>query len=314
MSNKAIRDIYGETLAAEGAYNQNVVVLDADVSVSTKSCLFGKRFPERFFNVGIAESAMGSIAAGMGASGLKVFANAFAAFISTIGLCPIKGMIAYDNLDVKIVGTYGGVSNSFDGASHHANEDLAIMRSIPNMTVLVFSDAIQTRELIKTMVHEHIGPAYLRSAKQSPPEIYTETDTFPIGKGRIVREGNDITIIACGLMVHEAVKAAEMVKTKMIDVRVVDMYSIKPIDSELILHSALHTRGIITVEEHNIIGGLGGAVAEVLMANQECVPFTMIGINDVFTQSGSYEDLLSKFGLNSQHIADQIIKLADRCS
>ncbi len=306
MSDKALRDIYGETLAEIGKANEKVVVLDADVSGSTKSCIFGQKYPERFYNVGIAESNMISMAAGFAAYGKTPVANTFAVFMSTIGLCPLREMISYDNLNVKLVGTYGGMSNAFDGATHHANEDLAIMRVLPNLSVIVFSDPIQTKALVREAICNHIGPVYLRSSRQAPPQIYKDDTAFSIGKGAIIKDGKDITVIACGMMVHEAIKAANELEKDQISVRVVDMYSVKPIDRDLILKCVKETKRIITIEEHNIHGGLGGAVSEVLAENGTNISFHRMGIKDVHTQSGDYQDLLRKFGLDAQSIIDQI--------
>ena len=294
---KAIREVYGTVLAELGETNKDIVVLDADLSGSTKSAIFGKKFPERFFNMGIAESDMVSTAAGMASVGKIPFVNTFTVFLTTIGLIAARGQVCYGNLNVKFGGAYCGMSDAFDGASHHATEDLAVMRGLPNMRIIVPSDAASTRWATKYAA-ETYGPMYLRLSRDVYPDLYDEDAEFEMGHGAIVRDGSDVTVIACGLMVHTAITAAEMLAEKGISVRVVDMYSIKPIDKELILRCAEETGAIVCAEEHNIYGGLGGAVAEVLAYAGAGVPTEFVGIQDTFTESGPYKELLRKYGVD----------------
>ena len=259
---KSIREVYGTVLAELGDTNENIVVLDADLSGSTKSGIFAKAHPERHFNMGIAESDMVATAAGLSTTGKIPFVNTFTVFLTTLGLISARAQVCYGNLNVKFGGAYCGMSDALDGATHHATEDIAVMRSLPNMTVLVPSDAASTRWATKYAVDTY-GPMYLRLSRDVYPDLYDENTKFECGKGAIVRDGTDVTVIACGILVHKAIEAAEQMAERGVSVRVVDMYSIKPIDRELILRCAQETGAIVTAEEHNVIGGLGGAVAEV---------------------------------------------------
>jgi transketolase len=300
---KEIRQAYGEALVKYGENNQNVVVLDADVSSSTKSCLFGNRFPERFFNVGIAEANMMSMAAGLATVGKIPFVNTFAVFITSIGLISARAFGSYSHIPVKMAGAYGGLSDAFDGPSHHSVEDIAIMRSLPNYKVYVASDVVLTDWLVKNAI-EDPNPMYIRLSRDSMPDLYSEGTQFTDGKGIVVREGKDATIIACGLMVSTAVAAAEQLEKEGISVRVVDMFCIKPLDTQLILRCAKETGAIISAEEHSVIGGLGGAAAETLCVNAAVVPMGFVGIQDTHGECGPYKTLLKAYGLD----ADSIIK------
>jgi len=308
---KAIREVYGTVLAELGEKNKNIVVLDADLSGSTKSGIFGKAFPERFFNMGIAESNMVATAAGLSTIGKIPFVNTFTAFLSTLGLIATRAQVCYGNLNVKLGGAYCGMSDAFDGATHHALEDMAIMRSLANMTLVVPSDAASTRWATQ-FASEHKGPVYLRLSRDVYPDLYAEDAKFELGKGAIVRDGNDVTVIACGLLVHKAIEAAEKLAQDGISVRVVDMYSIKPIDKELILKCANETGAIVTAEEHNIYGGLGSAVSEVLAWAGAGVPTEFVGIQDTFTESGPYKQLLAKYGVDADGVAKGIEKVLKR--
>ena len=257
---KSIREVYGTVLAELGDTNENIVVLDADLSGSTKSGIFAKAHPERHFNMGIAESDMVATAAGLSTTGKIPFVNTFTVFLTTLGLISARAQVCYGNLNVKFGGAYCGMSDALDGATHHATEDIAVMRSLPNMTVLVPSDAASTRWATKYAVDTY-GPMYLRLSRDVYPDLYDENTKFECGKGAIVRDGTDVTVIACGILVHKALEAAEQMAERGVSVRVVDMYSIKPIDRELILRCAQETGAIVTAEEHNIYGGLGSAVA-----------------------------------------------------
>ena len=284
---KSIREVYGTVLAELGGANENIVVLDADLSGSTKSGIFGKAHPERHFNMGIAESDMVATAAGLATTGKIPFVNTFTVFLTTLGLISARAQVCYGNLNVKFGGAYCGMSDALDGATHHATEDIAVMRALPNMTVLVPSDAASTRWATKYAVDTY-GPMYLRLSRDVYPDLYDENTKFECGKGAVVRDGTDVTVIACGILVHKALEAAEQMAARGVSVRVVDMYSIKPIDRELILRCAQETGAIVTAEEHNIYGGLGSAVAEVLAWGGAAAPTEFVGIPDTFTETGKY--------------------------
>jgi len=308
---KAIREVYGSVLAELGETNENIVVLDADLSGSTKSAIFGKAHPERFFNMGIAEQNMVATAAGMSTVGKIPFVNTFTVFLTSLGLISARDQICYSNLNVKFGGAYCGMSDALDGASHHATEDIAIMRALPNMRVVVPSDAASTRWATKLAVDTY-GPMYLRLSRDVYPDLYAEDASFELGKGAVVREGGDVTVIACGLLVHKAIEAAEMLAERGISVRVVDMYSIKPIDKELILKCAAETGAIVCAEEHNVFGGLSSAVAEVLAWGGAGVPTEYVGIQDVFTESAPYKELLAKYGVDANGVIAGIEKALKR--
>lgn len=298
---RSIRDVYGDMLVKYGRDNENIVVLDADVSGSTKSAGFGKAYPERFFNVGIAEANMVAMAAGLSTTGKIPFANTFAVFMTSIGLIGARAFGSYSKLNIKLMGAYGGMSDALDGPTHHAIEDLAIMRSLPNFEVLVATDEVQTEWLIQHAI-EHKGPMYIRLSRDAAPDVYKPGAKFEAGKGNVVRDGDDVTIFACGIMVGNAMAAAENLAKKGIECRVVDLFSIKPIDADLIVESAKKTGAVVTAEEHNIIGGLGSAVAEVLVSRMSCVPVEFIGLDDTHAECGPYPELLCKYGLDSDSI------------
>ncbi len=308
---KSIRDVYGETLKKYGEINKDIVVLDADVSSSTKSGVFGKAYPDRFYNCGIAEYAMMGMAAGMARCGKIPFVNTFAVFLTTIGAQAARAALSYSGLNVKMCGGYGGLSDAYDGATHHALEDIAMMRTLPGMTVMVASDAQITDWMVKKAI-ETDGPMYIRLSRDASPDCHPENAEFELGKGMVVREGTDVTVIACGLMVSTAIAAAEMAAEKGISVRVVDMFTIKPIDAELIAKCAKETGAIVTAEEHNIIGGLGGAVAEALVQAECRVPMELVGVKDTHAESGAYKDLLKKYGLDADAVLAAIEKAVAR--
>ncbi len=303
MKKGDMRESYGEALRELGAINKNIVVVGADTTQSLKSSLFGNKYPERFFNVGIAESNAISIAAGLSLVGKIAYTSTYAAFIPGKCVDQIRNAIAFPNLNVKIVVSHGGLSVGPDGASHQQLEDIAIMRAIPNMRVLIPSDAIATKKLTYLIANID-GPFYMRIARPSSPIIYNENEEFELGKAKLLRDGNDITLIACGLMVYEALEAANTLKSLGISASVIDMFSIKPIDKEAIIKAA-NTNGIITIEEHNIYGGLGSAVAEVLCENKP-VRLKRIGVEDKFGESGEADELLDKYGLKARHIVERI--------
>ncbi|MCG8502315.1 MAG: transketolase family protein [Firmicutes bacterium] len=308
---KAIRDAYGEVLAKLGEENDNIIALEADVGSSSKSILFGKKYPDRYFNVGIAEANMAAMAAGFAAAGKIPFVNTFAAFMVLRAGDPVRSLIAYTNLNVKLAGTYAGLSDSYDGASHHAIADIAFMRALPNMTVISVADAVET-ELATRAAAAFEGPVYLRLSRAEVPIIFNkENYHFEIGKGVLLTQGDDVTIAATGYMVQKAVEAAERLKANGVRARVVNMHTIKPIDRELLIRCARETGAVVTVEEHNIYGGLGSAAAEVL-SKEYPVPMEVVGIEDTFTESGDYEQLLKKYGLSVENIMHSVKKIMKR--
>ena len=306
MSSKLMfnpRNAYGEALIELGEKHKNLVVLDADLSKSTKTIMFAKKFPERFFEMGIAEANMISTAAGLASCGKIPFVSTFAVFATGRVYDQIRMDVAYSRANVKIFATHGGISVGEDGASHQMIEDIALMRALPNMTVLAPSDATQTKKIVHLMA-ETKGPMYARVGRADAPVIYSEKDLeeLKIGKGIVVEDGKDITFIATGTMVEPALESKKILKEKGISARVIDMHTIKPLDEKLVLKCAKETKGIITAEEHSIIGGLGAAVAEILAENNVQTRFLRIGIKDVFCESGSPAELWEKYELNEKHM------------
>lgn len=304
MSKIATRDAYGKALVKLGDINNNVVVLDADLSKSTKTYDFGKTYPDRFFNMGIAEQNLIGAACGFATAGKIPFASSFAMFASGRAFEIIRNSVCYPNLNVKICATHAGITVGEDGASHESVEDISIMRSIPNMTVLVPADGVEAEKMIFEAANVY-GPMYVRLGRSAVDTIFTEEYKFEIGKGTVLTEGDDVSIIACGIMVNEAIKASEELKKEGINARVINMSTIKPIDKELIIKSAKETKAIVTAEEHSIIGGLGSAVSEVLA--EECpTVLKRVGIKDVFGESGNPNDLLEKYGLTYKDIINSV--------
>jgi transketolase len=304
------RDAYGETLMELGGKLPNIVVLDADLSKSTKTILFAKKYPERFFEMGIAEANMISAAAGLASCGKVPFASTFAVFATGRVYDQIRMDVAYSEANVKIFATHGGISVGKDGASHQMIEDLTLMRVLPNMTVLAPSDATQTRRLVELMATTN-GPMYARIGRANSPVLYTKEDLkdIEIGKGLMTKNGSDATIIACGTMVDQAVDAQEQLAKEKVSTRVIDMHTIKPLDERLILKCVKDTNAIVTVEEHSVIGGLGGAVSEVLAEHGSSIPFKRIGVQDMFCESGEPDELFDKYGLSTRHIMKTVKKL-----
>lgn len=302
MSMIATRDAYGEVLAELGAENENVVVLDADLSGSTKTSGFAKKFPERFFNMGIAEANMIGTAAGLAAAGKIPFASTFAIFAVGRAWEQVRQSVAYPKANVKIVATHSGVTVGEDGGSHQAIEDIAIMRAVPNMTVIVPADGVETKLAIRAAA-AYKGPVYVRLGRNKVQTVVPEGFKFEIGKGVTLREGRDLTIIGTGLMTAQALAAAEQLQAAGISAKVLHIATIKPLDEELILAAARETGAIVTCEEHSIVGGLGGAVAE-LLAEKCPTPLTRLGIKDRFGLSGKAEDLLKYFGLLADNVVD----------
>ncbi|MGD9679289.1 MAG: transketolase family protein [Vulcanibacillus sp.] len=304
MTSMATRDAYGKALVEVGKSNPNVVVLDADLSKSTKTADFLKVFPERFFDMGIAEANMIGTAAGLATAGKIPFVSTFALFGSLRVGDQIRNSLCYPNLNVKIAVTHSGLTLGEDGASHQAIEDIAMMRAIPNMTVIVPADGEETKQVIKA-VTEYYGPVYIRLGRPKVPMVFTEDYKFEIGKGVTVKDGLDVTVIAIGVMLSPALEAAKQLEQEGVSVRVINMSTIKPIDKEIIIKAAKETKGIVTVEEHNILGGLGGAVAEVVSESMPTI-VKRVGVEDTFGESGTPDELLEKYGLTKEHIIEKI--------
>jgi len=302
MSMIATRDAYGEALAKLGEENRNVVVLDADLSGSTKTSLFAKKFPERFFNMGIAEANMIGTAAGLAAAGKIPFASTFAIFAVGRAWEQVRQSVAYPKANVKIVATHSGVTVGEDGGSHQSVEDIAIMRAVPNMTVIVPADGVETALAIQAAA-DFKGPVYVRLGRNKVQTIFDDSYKFAIGKGVQLRPGTDLTFIGTGLMTAQALLAAELLQAEGVSARVLHISTIKPLDEELILTAARETGAVITAEEHSIIGGLGGAVAELL--SEKCpVNLKRVGIKDRFGLSGKGDELLKYFGLLPENLVD----------
>lgn len=300
----ATRESYGEKIAELGEKNEKIVVLDADLAEATKTSVFKKKFPNRFFDMGISEQDMLSTAAGMATCGIIPYVSTFAIFAAGRAYDQIRNSICYPKLNVKICATHAGISVGEDGATHQMLEDLGLMRGLPNMTVLSVSDDIQTKWAIEE-ISKIQDPVYVRLGRLKSPVIYEENQKFEIGKGIQIGEGTDATVIATGLMVSEAILAKEELEKQGINIRVVDMHTIKPIDKELIVKCAKETKRIITIEDHSIIGGLGSAVCEVFSEEYPC-KVTRMGMKDTFGKSGKAEKLLEYFGLSKDAIIEEI--------
>lgn len=304
---KATRDAYGAALVKLAEVCPDLVVLDADLAAATKTGVFKKACPDRFFDCGIAEGNMMSIAAGLATCGKTVFASSFAMFAAGRAFEQVRNSIGYPHLNVKIGATHAGISVGEDGATHQCCEDIALMRSIPGMVILNPADAVEAEKAVFAAA-KHEGPVYLRFGRLALPVIFDENDYhFEIGKSVQLTEGNDVTIIATGLMVNEALIAAETLKATGIAARVINMATIKPIDREAIVRAAKETGAIVTAEEHSILGGLGSAVAEVV-GETVPVPVLRVGVNDTYGKSGPALELLKVFGLSAEHIAEEVKK------
>ena len=296
----ATRDAYGKALVELGEKNEKLVVFDADLAAATKTGMFKKAFPDRFIDCGIAEGNMMGVAAGMATAGYTVFASSFAMFAAGRAFEQIRNTIGYPHINVKIGATHAGISVGEDGASHQCCEDIALMRTIPGMTIINPADDIEAR-LAVFAAAEHDGPVYMRFGRLAVPRVFDDNYKFEIGKGVYLNKGTDVTIIATGLLVERAIQAAELLKNEGISASLINMATIKPIDRDIILDAAKTTGCIVTAEEHNIIGGLGSAVAEVV-AEEYPVPVLRVGVEDTFGKSGPALELLEIFGLNAQNI------------
>ena len=298
------RQAYGDTLVKLGAENPDIIVMDADLSKSTMTAGFKEAYPERFFNAGIAEADMMGIAAGLAFSGKTVFASTFAMFAAGRAYEIIRNSIGYPHANVKVCATHAGITVGEDGASHQCIEDLALMSVIPGMTVVHPADGVSTEKLLR-QVAAFDGPAYVRLGRLAVPVVYSEDTDIVLGKANIVREGTDHTVIACGIMVNEAMQAAEELEKEGISIRVLDMHTIKPLDEEAIVKAAMETKSIITAEEHSVIGGLGAAVASVV--TRRCpVRVSMVGIQDRFGQSGKPEELKKEYHVTAEDIVNAV--------
>ena len=303
---KATRQSYGEALLELGKENENIVVFDADLSTATKTSLFAKEFPDRFFDMGIAEQNMISTAAGMATCGKITYASTFAVFAAGRAYDQIRNSVCYPKLNVKICATHAGITVGEDGATHQMIEDISLMRTLPNMTVISTSDDVQTKWAVKE-ISKINGPVYLRLSRLATPIIYDENQKFEIGKAVQMVEGTDATIFATGVTVSEAIKAQRILKEKGINVRVIDVHTIKPIDKEMIVKCAKETKKLISIEDHNIIGGLGSAISEVL--TDECpTKLIRIGIKDTFGKSGKAIELMKYFGITAEDLVRQMIQ------
>lgn len=302
---KATRESYGEALAELSNEYPDLIVLDADLAAATKTGIFKKACPERFFDCGIAEANMMGVAAGIASTGKKVFASSFAMFAAGRAFEIVRNSIGYPHLNVKIGATHAGISVGEDGATHQCNEDIALMRTIPGMTIINPADDVEAKAAVKAAL-DFEGPVYMRFGRLAVP-VFNDKETykFELGKGVQLRDGNDVTIIATGLMVNEALIAAETLASEGIKARVINIHTIKPLDKDIVIKAAQETGVIVTAEEHSVIGGLGGAVAETV--TESCpVPVIKVGVNDVFGHSGPAVDLLKEFGLCAENIVGKV--------
>jgi transketolase len=305
----AMRFAFGDALLDLASAIPEMVVLDADVSSSTRTAEFGKRHPERFFNVGVAEANMVDIAAGMATCGLRPVVSTFAVFIALKGADQVRNIVCYNNLPVVFAGNYAGLSDSYDGASHQSILDVAIMRAMPNMAVIVPADSVELRQALATALHRN-GPTFLRICRNPTPVLFAEAAPFEFGKIRKLRDGADVTIAVCGVPTSMAIEAANRLAARDLSIDLLEVSTIKPLDVEGLAASARKTRRVLTVEEHTIHGGLGGAVAEAL-AQSAPAAMRMIGIQDTFTESGDYSALLRKYGISADHIETGAMQLVE---
>ena len=306
----ATRESYGNGLVELGKEHDNVVVLDADLAGATKTAIFKKAFPDRHFNCGIAECNLVDVGAGLSTMGLVPFVSTFAMFAAGRAYEQVRNTIGYPHLNVKICATHGGISVGEDGASHQCCEDFALMRTIPGMTVMCPSDDVEARKMLHA-AYEMDGPVYIRFGRAATPVYHVEDFSFVVGKGEVLQDGTDVAVIATGILVPEAIEAGKRLAAEGISTRVINMATIKPLDTELVLRAARECGKIVTVEEHNIIGGLGEAVCATLA--EGCpVPVRRVGVNDVFGHSGPAAELLKEFGLTADHIAETARTLAGK--
>ncbi|TET68145.1 MAG: transketolase family protein [Candidatus Aminicenantes bacterium] len=308
------RDAFGEELVDMGKEKENIVVLSADLAKTTRTSWFAKAFPKRFFNVGIAEQNMMGIAAGLSTTGFIPVVSTVAIFAAGRAYDQVRNTIVHSGFNVKIAATHGGISMGKDGSSHQAIEDMALMRVIPDMTVIVPADAPETKKALRAAI-EYKGPVYIRLGRPEIPIITDEKSSFILGKADILRKGNDLSIIACGIMVPQSLKAADVLASQGIKARVINVHTIKPLDVELLYNAAKETGAIVTAEDHSVIGGLGSAVLEAFSCKEARPPVYRIGVRDVFGESGEPDDLMRKYGLSWQDIvkaAEEVLSLKER--
>lgn len=310
MTKIATRDAYGKALVRLGEENKDIVVLDADLAKSTKTIDFAKAFPERFFDLGIAEQNLIGTAAGLALAGKIPFASSFAMFATGRAFEQVRNSVAYPKLNVKIAATHAGITVGEDGASHQTVEDIAIMRALPNMTVIVPADSIETEQAVRAAAG-YKGPVYIRLGRSAVPVIYDDGYKFEIGKASVLRKGKDVTVFATGIMVSSALDAADSLAGEGVEVEVINVSTIKPLDVETVVRSLQKTKAGVTAEEHSIIGGLGAAVAELSCENYP-VPLVRVGIKDVFGESGTPNELLVKYGLTSEDIVQAVQRVIQR--
>jgi transketolase len=310
MAEASMREIYGKTLVELGKQNKDIVVLDADVSPSTMTIFFARQFPERFFNCGLEEQNMISIGAGLAASGKTVFASSFAVFVVCRCFDQLRLCIAQPNLNVKIVATHAGISVGEDGISHQAIEDLALCCALPGFTVVVPADAMETAEMVRTAASNY-GPFYIRLSRPKTPVVYPEGYHFTLGKAVTMRQGNDATIIATGIMVAKGLDAADVLARQNIDCRVINMHTLKPLDSAAVVKAASETGAIVVAEEHLAQGGLGSRVAQTVV-KEKPVPMEFVNLGDRYAMSGKAEELLQRYGLTAAHIEESVKSVVKR--
>ena len=306
---KSIRKAFGNTLLEMGRINKNIIVMDADLAESTQTAIFGKEFPERFFDIGIAEQDMVATAAGLAAAGKTPFIASFAMFATGRTYDQIRNAVCYPEFNVKIIGTHGGITVGEDGATHQALEDIALMRNIPNMSVLVPSDCRECKEIIKFAANNY-GPMYIRVARTNVPDIFDKDYSFDFCKAQVLQEGSDVTVITNGETLSEVILAANMLEQEGYSIQIINVPVVKPLDEATIVEKTKQTKFVITVENHSIIGGLGSAVCEVLSACNP-VPVVRLGINDTFGQSGKWDELLDHYGLSANKLVKTIKKHVD---
>ena len=303
----SMRDAYGGKLVELGAKYPELTVLDSDVSSSTRTVLFAERYPARFFNMGVSEANMVDVAAGMAICGLKPVVNSFAVFLTLKTAEQIRNVVAYNDLPVILVGSYAGLSDSFDGASHQSTEDIALTRAIPGMNIIVPADTVELEQALEQAV-EISHPVYIRLCRNPSPVLFDHSVPFEFGRIRVVEEGGDVTIAACGVAVAEAMKAAEILRSQGVSAEILNVSTIKPIDRATLIASVKKTRRILTVEEHSVIGGLGSAVTEVLSKEYPVVS-DFLGVEDTFTETGAYDELLEQYGISANAIVEKAVGL-----
>jgi transketolase len=306
----ATRDAYGKALVELGKENPNIIVLDADLSKSTRTEMFGKAYPDRFIDIGIQESNLVGIAAGLASCGKIPYISSFACFLMNKGYEQLRVGVAFSKMNVKVVTSHGGISVGEDGPSQQSVEDFALAGTLPHFTVIVPADEISGKALIK-LTASHKGPVYVRTGRAKTPLVYGENSQFKIGKGNKLRDGKDVTLVACGMLVYEALEAAELLKAKGIEASVVDMHTLKPLDGELLTAEAKKTGAVVTAEEHLIWGGLGSVVSQHLSRSFP-VPVEFVGVDDTYAESGTPEQLFKKYGLSASHIAQAAEKAISR--